>query len=114
MWLSVPIERVLCTHRGRLPVCVDFYFTVTLLMGIILVHLCSVHGDSEQQKPLCLVNTSRRFCVFSVVFSSDGNEILGGANDGYLYIYDRNRNERTLCVSSIFGMNIHYGFTNLN
>lgn len=60
-----------------------------------LVHLCSVNGDSEQQEPLCLVNTGRRFCIFSVVFSSDGREILGGANDGCLYIYDRQRHERT-------------------
>lgn len=62
---------------------------------LFLVHLCSRHGDSEQQEPLCLVNTGRRFCIFSVVFSSDGREILGGANDGCLYIYDRQRHERT-------------------
>lgn len=49
---------------------------------------------------MCLINSGRRFCVFSVGFSSDGNEILGGANDGYLYIYDRNRNQRSLMVQA--------------
>lgn len=66
------------------------------------MHLCSVHGASEQQEPLCLVNTGRRFCIFSVVFSSDGNEILGGANDGCLYIYDRHKHKRTLSVKAHF------------
>ena len=30
-----------------------------------------------------------RFCIFSLRFSADGFEILGGANDGYIYLYDR-------------------------
>ena len=30
-----------------------------------------------------------QFCVFSVSFSSDSREILGGADDGCLYVYDR-------------------------
>ncbi|XP_063920557.1 DDB1- and CUL4-associated factor 11 isoform X2 [Zophobas morio] len=51
------------------------------------LHLCSLN-ESSHQEPLCLSRTSRRFCVFSVVFSSDGKEFLGGANDGCLYIYD--------------------------
>lgn len=67
----------------------------------VLVHLCSVNGDTEQQEPLCLLNTGRRFCIFSVVFSSDGREILGGANDGCLYIYDKQRHERTHKVVEI-------------
>ncbi|KAI4469449.1 ddb1- and cul4-associated factor 11 [Holotrichia oblita] len=58
------------------------------------------NGDPEKQIPLCLVNTSRRFCIFSVAFSSDGREILGGANDGFLYIYDSQRNERTLQIQA--------------
>lgn len=62
------------------------------------LHMCSVHGDSDKQEPLCLVNTGRRFCVFSVIFSSDGREILGGANDGCIYVYDRQRSERTLRI----------------
>ncbi|KRT85038.1 WD40 domain-containing protein [Oryctes borbonicus] len=64
------------------------------------LHLCSVDGDPEKQIPLCLVNTSRRFCIFSVAFSSDGREILGGANDGFLYIYDTQRNQRSLQIQA--------------
>lgn len=30
-----------------------------------------------------------RFCLFSLRFSEDGDEILGGANDGFLYLFDR-------------------------
>ncbi|KAB0793266.1 hypothetical protein PPYR_12886 [Photinus pyralis] len=62
------------------------------------LHQCSVLGDSDHQEPLCLVNTGRRFCVFSVIFSSDGKEILGGANDGYIYVYDRLSNRRSLRI----------------
>lgn len=62
------------------------------------LHQCSVLGDSDNQEPLCLVNTGRRFCVFSVIFSSDGKEILGGANDGYIYVYDRQSNKRSLRI----------------
>ncbi|XP_025835140.1 DDB1- and CUL4-associated factor 11 isoform X2 [Agrilus planipennis] len=62
------------------------------------LHMCSINGESDKQEQLCLVKTGRRFCVFSVLFSSDGTEILGGANDGSLYIYDMIRKERTLRI----------------
>ncbi|RXM95283.1 DDB1- and CUL4-associated factor 11 [Acipenser ruthenus] len=42
----------------------------------------------------------RRFCVFSLTTSSDGREILGGANDGCLYVFDREQNKRTLKIDS--------------
>lgn len=98
MLLLVLIRRVLFIHPGQLLVSVLFFYSLFVdyyLNECFLVHQCSVNGDSEQQEPLCLVNTGRRFCIFSVVFSSDGREILGGANDGCLYIYDRHRHERT-------------------
>lgn len=66
------------------------------------MHLCSIKGNTEHQEPLCLLNTARRFCVFSVVFSSDGKELLSGANDGCLYIYDLQRHERTQKVTKMF------------
>ncbi|KAJ8925080.1 hypothetical protein NQ315_001252 [Exocentrus adspersus] len=53
----------------------------------IAVHVCSVDSDNHQE-PLSLVNSGRRFCVFSIVYSSDSRELLSGANDGCLYIYD--------------------------
>uniref|UniRef100_A0A8C2LKW0 DDB1- and CUL4-associated factor 11 n=1 Tax=Cricetulus griseus TaxID=10029 RepID=A0A8C2LKW0_CRIGR len=42
----------------------------------------------------------RRFAVFSIAVSSDGREVLGGANDGCLYVFDREQNRRTLQIES--------------
>ncbi|XP_065160411.1 DDB1- and CUL4-associated factor 11 isoform X1 [Atheta coriaria] len=64
------------------------------------IHLCSVGGNPKKQEPLKLVNTARRFCVFSLAYSSDGQEILGGANDGVMFIYNLERNRRTLKISA--------------
>ncbi|KAF5293504.1 hypothetical protein FQA39_LY02989 [Lamprigera yunnana] len=78
--------------------CMYIYKNSYISSTSFLVHQCSVLGDSESQEPLCLVNTGRRFCVFSVIFSSDGKEILGGANDGFIYVYDRQSNRRSLRI----------------
>lgn len=69
-------------------------------MFYFIVHLCNIYGDNENHEALNLSPDSRRFCVFSLVFSEEGNEILGGANDGYLYIYNRDANRRVLKVGS--------------
>ncbi|KAI5701059.1 hypothetical protein M8J76_006202 [Diaphorina citri] len=52
------------------------------------VHVWHQGGDSEQQDTLQLCPEGGRFCVFSLTFSHDSSEILGGANDGCLYVYD--------------------------
>lgn len=64
------------------------------------LHLCPVTNDkdSEQEEHLCVLNKARRFCIFSVVFGSNDKELLGGANDGCLYIYDLIRNDCTLKI----------------
>ncbi|CAG2062716.1 unnamed protein product, partial [Timema podura] len=62
------------------------------------LHLCRVHGDNDLQDALSLCPDERRFCIFSLTFSSDGREILGGANDGHLYVYDRECNQRALRI----------------
>ncbi|KAJ8337240.1 hypothetical protein SKAU_G00384600 [Synaphobranchus kaupii] len=62
------------------------------------IHVCSVDGDSETHTALELKPDERRFCVFSVATSSDGREVLGGANDGCLYVFDRELNKRTLKI----------------
>lgn len=49
----------------------------------------SIYGDPNHREPLLLSANHPMFCVFSVVFSSDGREIFCGGNDGCLYIYDR-------------------------
>jgi len=65
---------------------------------LLTVHICNIYGDRERHDSLCLNPDVRRFCIFSLAFSADGNEILGGANDGGLYIYDRFSNQRVLKV----------------
>lgn len=45
--------------------------------------------------PLPLAPDDVQFCIFSVAFSADDKELLGGANDGCIYIYDRGSDQRT-------------------
>uniref|UniRef100_A0A671NG82 DDB1- and CUL4-associated factor 11 n=1 Tax=Sinocyclocheilus anshuiensis TaxID=1608454 RepID=A0A671NG82_9TELE len=64
------------------------------------IHVCSVDGDNETHTALDLNPDERRFCVFSLAASTDGKEILGGANDGCLYVFDREQNKRTLKIDA--------------
>uniref|UniRef100_A0AAQ5XHF0 DDB1- and CUL4-associated factor 11 n=1 Tax=Amphiprion ocellaris TaxID=80972 RepID=A0AAQ5XHF0_AMPOC len=64
------------------------------------IHLCSIDGDSENHTALDLNPDERRFCVFSLAASTDGKEILGGANDGCLYVFDLDQNKRTLKIDA--------------
>ncbi|XP_077591807.1 DDB1- and CUL4-associated factor 11 isoform X2 [Stigmatopora nigra] len=64
------------------------------------IHLCSIDGDSENHTALDLNPDERRFCVFSLAASTDGKEILGGANDGCLYVFDLEQNKRTLKIDA--------------
>ena len=38
-------------------------------------------------------------CIF-ITFSANGDEILGGANNGYIYIYDRFAQTRSLRIDA--------------
>ncbi|KAF4532424.1 hypothetical protein B566_EDAN003877 [Ephemera danica] len=62
------------------------------------IHLVNIHGDPDNQEALPLSPDDRRFCIFSLAFSEDGREILGGGNDGYLYVYDRECQQRCLRI----------------
>ncbi|RZF48025.1 hypothetical protein LSTR_LSTR002091 [Laodelphax striatellus] len=68
------------------------------------IHILKLNDSIDQNEPvqvtLQLLPEERRFCIFSLVFSADGNEVLGGANDGNLYVYDRTLNRRTLKINS--------------
>ncbi|TRY83724.1 hypothetical protein DNTS_021907, partial [Danionella cerebrum] len=64
------------------------------------IHVCSIDGDNETHTALDLNPDERRFCVFSLTASTDGKEILGGANDGCLYVFDREQNKRTLKIDA--------------
>lgn len=71
----------------------------SLLFFFFTVYQCQISGGSLETLPL--TPGVRRFCVFSVAFSNDGTEILGGANDQCLYIYDLECQQRILRVCTI-------------
>ncbi|KYM93583.1 DDB1- and CUL4-associated factor 11 [Cyphomyrmex costatus] len=50
--------------------------------------LYQCHISDRSIDTLALHPGVRRFCVFSLVFSNNGHEILGGANDRCIYMYD--------------------------
>ncbi|XP_071091966.1 DDB1- and CUL4-associated factor 11-like [Haliotis cracherodii] len=64
------------------------------------IHLCNIYGDHDIHEALPLLPGDQSFCIFSLTFSSDNREILGGANDRHLYVYDRESNQRTLRISA--------------
>ncbi|KAK3576381.1 hypothetical protein CHS0354_018929 [Potamilus streckersoni] len=64
------------------------------------IHICNVFGDSEIHHALPLFPTESSFCIFSLIFSMDNRDILGGANDGCLYVFDRESNQRSLKIEA--------------
>eukprot|EP00092_Neocalanus_flemingeri_P036301 GFUD01039523.1.p1 GENE.GFUD01039523.1~~GFUD01039523.1.p1 ORF type:complete len:551 (+),score=151.78 GFUD01039523.1:103-1755(+) len=59
------------------------------------LHQVSLLGSEEKHVALPFCPDDRQFCIFSVSFSCDSRELLGGANDGYLYLYDREANKQS-------------------
>ena len=74
----------------------------------------SIHSDEESHEALPLSPEDGRFCLFSIRFSQDGREILGGANDGYLYLYDREEHQQSLKVSDASLLQFHKFNVHLN
>ncbi|GFY49286.1 DDB1- and CUL4-associated factor 11 [Trichonephila inaurata madagascariensis] len=64
------------------------------------IHICNISGEQEIHEALPLYPEERRFCVFAIRFSQDGREILCGANDQFLYVFNREQNKRTLRIYS--------------
>jgi len=65
------------------------------------VNLCNITGEYEIHDSLQInKQDTYHFCLFSIKFSPDSNEILGGSNDSSLYIYDLNRRELTLKIAA--------------
>jgi len=61
----------------------------------------SNEGYEVEQIPLCLDPPGHhQFCIFSVKFSQDSSELLGGANDGCLYLYDREAQTQSQSISA--------------
>jgi len=62
------------------------------------VHICNLQGDFEIHDALDFRPEEDRFCLFSIKFSPDSTEILGGSSDKNIYVYDINRKERVVQV----------------
>ncbi|XP_020822785.1 DDB1- and CUL4-associated factor 11 isoform X1 [Phascolarctos cinereus] len=64
------------------------------------IHICNIYGEGDTHTALDLRPDQHSFIVFSIAVSSDGREVLGGANNGCLYIFDREQNRRVLQMES--------------
>lgn len=58
------------------------------------VHLCNVDGSVNVHEPLDFNPERPRFCLFSIEFSDDTKQIIGGGNDGCVYLYDLEQKKR--------------------
>jgi WD repeat-containing protein 23 len=64
------------------------------------LHQVNILDKEDRQVSLPINPDGRQFCIFSVSFSQDSQELLCGANDGYIYLYDRFSNRQSLRVSA--------------
>lgn len=64
------------------------------------IHICNIYGDGDVHTALDLRPDERRFAIFSLTVSSDGREVLGGASDGCVYVFDPEQKKRTLKIES--------------
>ncbi|XP_014749461.1 PREDICTED: DDB1- and CUL4-associated factor 11 [Sturnus vulgaris] len=60
------------------------------------VHAFDLHGEGDVHTALDFRPEERRFAVFSLAVGPDGREVMGGANDGCVYVYDREAQRRVL------------------
>lgn len=77
----------------------SYLYSKLIFLISFIVYQCHISGHSLETLPLS--PGVRRFCVFSIAFSSDGTEILGGANDQCLYVYDLECQQRILRVCRV-------------
>jgi len=57
------------------------------------IQLCNITGEVDTHEALDVKPEANRFCLFSVKFSPDSHEILGGSSDKHIYIYNLERKE---------------------
>jgi WD repeat-containing protein 23 len=62
------------------------------------IQICNIHGDYELHEQLDMEPDAKRFSLFSMKFSSDNREILGGGCSRNAYLYDVERKQRVLRV----------------
>uniref|UniRef100_A0A6M2DRD1 Putative wd40 domain protein n=1 Tax=Xenopsylla cheopis TaxID=163159 RepID=A0A6M2DRD1_XENCH len=60
------------------------------------LYLCHLESEQETHKALPMFPDNHRFCIFSLMFSNNGQEFLGGASDCNIYVYDMEANTRSL------------------
>nr|XP_021406482.1 DDB1- and CUL4-associated factor 11-like [Lonchura striata domestica] len=58
------------------------------------VHAFDLHGEGDAHTALDFRPEDRRFAVFSLAVGPDGRDVMGGANDGCVYVYDREAQRR--------------------
>lgn len=64
------------------------------------VDVTSDECDSNHQTLPLVVTNNDRFCIFSLRFSQDGDEILCGSNDGCIFLYDRLANVQSMKIAA--------------
>ncbi|CAF3362056.1 unnamed protein product [Rotaria sp. Silwood1] len=66
------------------------------------LYLIKLNDNQNQPNitPLHLQPDSHSFSIFSLQYSVDGSEIIGGSNDTCVYIYDLHKQSRTLRVEA--------------
>lgn len=74
----------------------DKYFAYSTWSDCL--HICPVDGDDSDVKCLNLNTSVNRFGAFALAFSQNGKEIICGGSDASVYIYNRERDERTLKI----------------
>ena len=96
------IELILLIRPGRIAVSErtrDVQENISLSFVVYLVKLNDALNESKII-PLQLRPHAHSFTIFSLQYSSDGSEIIGGSNDTYVYIYDLEKQKRTLRVKT--------------
>ena len=73
---------------------------VYALRSLSLVYLVKMNEDQGRSTilPLYLQPDAHSFSIFSLQYSTDGSEIIGGSNDRCVYIYDLQQQRRILRV----------------
>ena len=82
--------RIVIIFKILVIICIDFY----------LVYLVKLDENQLQSNiiPLHLQPHAYSFAVFSIQFSVDCSEIICGSSDSSLYVFDLEKQRRTLCV----------------
>ena len=65
------------------------------------IHICNIRGETATHDALYLdPGDQYRTGVFSVRFNADDSEIVAGTSNGYIYIYNREMNKRTMRIDA--------------